>query len=63
LVQPPSRKLTSGKSFVQLSKRNKEVVDSNKLSLKDLFARRKLRSEKSSKLFSFDVEKPFKGFK
>ena len=62
LVQPPN-KLISGKSFIQLSRRNKGVVESNKLSLRDLYSKRKLRSANSSKLFSFDVEKPFKGFK
>jgi hypothetical protein len=56
-------KSIAGKSFVQLSKRGTKATGSNKLSLKDLFSQRSLRSSPKEKLFSLDMSKPFRNLK
>ena len=56
-------KRISGKSFVQLSKRGTKVAGSNKLSLRDLFSQRTLRSSPQGKMFSLDMSKPFRNLK
>jgi hypothetical protein len=56
-------KRISGKSFVQLSKRGTKVAGSNKLSLRDLFSQRALRSSPQGKMFSLDMSKPFRNLK
>lgn len=55
--------IKSSSTFIQLSRKNKTEREQEKLSLKDIFVERSLRSNKQKKLFSFDINKPFTGFK